>query len=155
MSAGVSAGNLGCFFHNQLTVHVVRHRFLNGDDIVEQAEFQRLTNVTYAIHSLLDLTEKSWLAAKTLNKNANVPVYCHYAKRTYAPMIDQPQSPNRLVIFLSIIITPLLNLPIFFASFIIKIIRYIQPEKNPGTTCGGFILPVLGAVALKKPISQI
>ncbi len=35
-------------------------------------------------------------------------------------------------------------------SFVINCIRYLQPEQNPGTCCAGFVLSVLGAVALKK-----
>ena len=149
LSAGVSTGNIGCFFSNRLTVHVVRHCYLKGSDIAEQAEFWRLTEVTYAIHSLLDLTEASWTDAKEPNKEANLQAYCNYAKRAYAPMIDNPVTPNRLVIFLSVLIAPLLNLPTMCVSFVMKFIRYLQPEKNPGTNCGGFILSVLGAVSLK------
>ncbi len=149
LSAGVSTGNLGCFFNNRLTVHVVRHCTLKGVEIAEQAEFWRLTKVTYAIHSLLDLTKSSWAAAKETNKEVNLQIYCNYAKRAYAPMIDNPVPPNSLVRFLSIFIAPLLNLPTMCVSFIMKFIRYLQPEKNQGTSCGGFILSVLGAVALK------
>ena len=149
LSAGVSTGNLGYFFNNRLTIHVVRHCSLKGAEIARQAEFWRLTKVTYAIHNLLNLTETSWLDAKPLNTAINLQVYCNYAKRAYAPMIDNPVIPNRLIIFLSIFIAPLLNLPTMCVSFIMKFIRYLQPEKNPGTSCGGFVLSVLGAVALK------
>ena len=149
LSAGVSTGNMGYFFNNRLTIHAVRHCYLKGTDIAEQAEFWRLTKVTYAIHNLLDLTEASWTDAREPNKEANFQAYCNYASRAFAPMIDNPITPNGLVIFLSIFIAPLLNLPTMCVSFIMKCIRYLQPEKNPGTSCGGFVLSVLAAVALK------
>ena len=149
LSAGVSTGNLGFCFNNRLTIHAVRHCYLNGADIADQAEFWRLTQVTYDIHNLLDLTESSWSETMEPNQEANLQSYCSYASRAFTAMIDSPIKPNSLVIFLSILIAPILNLPTMCVSFFINCIRYFQPEKNPGTTCGGFILSVLGAVALK------
>lgn len=150
LSAGIATGNIGCFFNRRLSVHVVRHCYLNGSEIAEQAEFWRLRNVSYDIHSLIDLTKASWTTPSAPNQEANLQIYCNHAQKARVPLIDAPKTPNSLVIFLSILIAPLLNLPRLCVSFVMQLIHYFQPEKNQGTSCGGFILSVLGAVSLKE-----
>lgn len=150
LSAGIATGNIGFFFNRRLSVHVVRHCYLNGSEIAEQAEFWRLRNVTYDIHSLIDLTKASWTAPSVPNKKANLQIYCNHAQKARVPLIDAPKTPNSLIIFLSILIAPLLNLPRLCVSFVMQLMHYFQPEKNQGTSCGGFILSVLGAVSLKE-----
>ncbi|MFJ1269904.1 hypothetical protein ACD661_15190 [Legionella lytica] len=149
-------GNLFGLFSNVMDVQVVRSKKLNGQKIVDQAEFWRLQGVTYDVGSLANIMEATWAPSEVASNEEvenNIRKYWNYAQRAHKSMIENPVTPSFLSVFCSFFLTPIWNLPRGFVGFFVEFIHYLtktpsQKTAASGVNCAGFVLTTLAAVAL-------
>lgn len=164
LHAGLNkAGNLFNLYHNTLDIQVIRSKTLNGEDIAQQAERWLLQGVIYDEKRLVDALEANEKPYDTSPEaqTANTFEYLKFAARRNTTPTKTPFFPYTMASFLSgfgsFFLAPSLNLPQWLMNLARSLIRYATnyTGRAKGFNCAGFVLGVVGAVALKDEIQEI
>ncbi|KTD35164.1 hypothetical protein Lnau_1835 [Legionella nautarum] len=164
LHAGLNAtGNFFNLYSNTLDVQVIRSKTLDGEEIAQQAERWLLQGVIYDEKRLANTLEENETLPDTSPEaqTVNVFEYLKFAARRNTAPIKAPFFPYTMASFLSgfssFLLAPSLNLPKWIMSLALTFIRYgtNYEGRAKGFNCAGFILAVVGAVALKDEIQEL
>jgi len=161
LHAGLNkAGNFFNVYTNTLDIQVIRHKTLNEEEIARQAEYWMLQGAVYDEKRLAD-TFDDYQDISPKAQTSHVFEYLKFAARRHTAPIKVPVFPYTMTSFLSgfssFFLAPSLNLPQWLTNLALNIIRYATSDKErvKGFNCVGFVLAVMGAVALKDEIQEL
>lgn len=164
LHAGLNkTGNFFNLYSNTLDAQVIRSKTLNGEDIAQQAEHWLLQGVIYDEKRLADALEENEQDPDTSPEAQTTHVfeYLKFAARRNTAPIKTPFFPYTMASFLSgfssFFLAPSLNLPQWLMNLALRFIRYgtNYTGRAKGFNCAGFVLGVVGAVALKDEIQAL